>query len=163
MNAWWNSLNQREQRLLMIGGVALAITLIYLLIVEPFGKTMRTLRTDVSEKTELLAWMQDSERKIARLRAHNSSNTTRVAGGGSLLAEVDRTAKSSKLGAALKRVEPEGAEGVRLWLEQAAFDDVVRWLAQINTAHGIEVSRISVDRLEEPGRVDARISLERKN
>lgn len=161
MNQWWAGLAQRERRLVIIGAIAVFITLMYLLVVEPFVTHVKELDTSVSQQTELLQWMRNSEQQVSRLRANSGSTKQVTSGGGSLLALVDQTAKRSKLGAAIKRVEPEGGQGVRLWLEQASFDNVLLWLAQIKQTHGVEVSRISVEQPDSPGIVNARISLQR--
>ncbi len=163
MNQWWSGLNQREQRLLIIGGAALLLTLIYLLVVEPLFKHMQSLESSVGDQSELLQWMQESEQQINVLRRNQGNTSGRPAAnrGGSLLALVDQTAKRSKLGEAIKRVEPEGSDGVRLWLEQASFDNILRWLAQIKQSQGVEVKRITIEQPDSPGIVNARISLTR--
>ncbi len=162
MNQWWAGLSSREQRIMIIGVIAAGLTLVYLLAVEPFVKHMQELDTSIREQTELLQWMQHSEQQINTLRADTGSPGRRVSSeGGSLLALVDQTAKRSKLGKAIKRVEPEGSQGVRLWLEQASFDSVLLWLEKIKREYGIEVSRINIEQLDSPGLVNARISLAR--
>ncbi len=161
MNQWWAGLNQREQRLVIIAAIAVTLTLLYLLVVEPVVKHMQDLEKSVTDKTELLQWMQESEVTISALRRNSSQTRQPTNTGGSLLAVVDQTAKRSRLGSAIKRVEPEGSDGVRLWLEQASFDNVLRWLAQIKRNQGVEVKRITLEQPDSPGIVDARISLTR--
>ncbi|MBL1432592.1 MAG: type II secretion system protein M [Gammaproteobacteria bacterium] len=161
MTQWWAGLNQRERRILIIGAIVVSIALIYLLLVEPFVTQVKELDASVSEQTELLQWMQVSEQQVAMSRAKTGSGKSVAAGGGSLLALVDQTAKRSKLGDAIKRVEPEGGQGVRLWLEQASFDNILLWLAKIKQSDGVEVSRISIEQPDSPGIVNARVSLQR--
>jgi general secretion pathway protein M len=61
----------------------------------------------------------------------------------------------------LQRVEPEGANGVRVWLEQAPFDDVLRWLDKLSTERGVRVTAFATERrAEQPGRADVRVVLE---
>jgi len=139
MRQWWAGLNQRERRIFIIGAIVVLITLIYLLVIEPFVGHAKELDASVSEQTALLQWMRNSEQQVAKLRARSGPNKQSTAAGGSLLALVDQTAKRSKLGTAIKRVEPEGSQGVRLWLEQASFDNILLWLAKIKQSHGIEV------------------------
>ena len=79
------------------------------------------------------------------------------ASGQSLLSLVDRTAKSGRLGTALKRVQPDGDEKVGVWLEAANFDDLVRWLAALETRHGVRVVSSVFQALEASGSVDARL------
>ena len=161
MNQWWAGLNQRERRIVVLGSIAVLLTLLYLLVVEPVITHMRDLDASVREQTELLLWMQSSEQQIAKLRASSGSANRSISSGGSLLALVDQTAKRSKLSTAIKRVEPEGSEGVRIWLEQASFDNVIHWLVKIKKSDGVEVSRVSIEQTDSPGIVNVRISLGR--
>ncbi len=161
MNQWWAGLNHRERRIFIIGAIVVSVTLLYLLVIEPFSHHVKELNVSVSKQTKLLQWMRNSEQQVTTLRASSESRNPSNTGSSSLLALVDQTAKRSKLGAAIKRVEPEGSQNVRLWLEQASFDNILLWLAKIKQNHGIEVSRISVDQPDSPGIVNARISLQR--
>ena len=74
---------------------------------------------------------------------------------------ADSTARSNGLGAALKRVEPEGSRNVRVWLENASFDQVMKWLGTLNTTYGIRTDSASLERVADAtGRVNARLSLQ---
>ena len=86
MNQWWAGLNQRERRIVVLGSIAVLLTLLYLLVVEPVITHMRDLDASVREQTELLLWMQSSEQQIAKLRASSGSANRSISSGGSLLA-----------------------------------------------------------------------------
>ena len=70
------------------------------------------------------------------------------------------SAKRSQLGTALKRVEPDGAHGVRVWLEQAPFDDMIRWLGELKNNSGVRITSVTVDQQGAAGLVNARLMLE---
>jgi type II secretory pathway component PulM len=42
-------------------------------------------------------------------------------------------------------------------MEDAAFDDMVRWLETLRRTYGVEIDNIIVDRKNVAGKVDARI------
>ncbi len=158
MKDWWLGLQARERKTLMIGGATLLVTLLYFGLWDPFQTNLKRMDQAVEKNQALLLWMERSATEVKQLtRAHNS--TGRVTSGRSLLALVDQTAKRSRLGVALKRVEPEGKDAVRVQLEQAAFDDMMKWLIQLEQKNGITVETITVDRQPTPGRVNARIRL----
>ena len=73
---------------------------------------------------------------------------------------TDSTARAGGLGPALKRIEPEGGDGVRVWLDGVAFDDLVKWLGTLSTSHGVDVVSASLERDEAAGRVNARLTLQ---
>jgi general secretion pathway protein M len=86
--------------------------------------------------------------------------TKRNPAGGSLLATTDSSARAHGLAKAVKRVQPEGQRSVRVWLEQAPFDDVMLWLNTLAGDYGIRVDGVVVDPTDAPGLVDLRAVLE---
>ncbi len=156
MMHYWQNLQAREQRTLLIGGVALALLLIYSLILDPFAEEMARMEKSVAADRELLAWMEQSAQQVQALRGNGWAQR----GGGSLLSLVDASAKKNGLGGALKQVKPE-ASGVRLRFEQASFDDMVRWLGRLGVEQGVGVTSLSLERLPAPGQVNATVVLER--
>ena len=81
-------------------------------------------------------------------------------GGRSLLSVADSTARAGGLATALKRVEPEGGNSVRVWLDGAPFDVLVKWLVTLSTQHGVDANSATLERSETAGQVNARLTLE---
>ncbi|HEC20310.1 MAG TPA: type II secretion system protein M [Gammaproteobacteria bacterium] len=156
MKDWFMALETNERRMLLGGGTLLLVMLLYVGIWEPLSNKVATLRASTAEQTALLAWMRSAAQEVKQLRGRAGS-TAIPASGGSLLSLVDRTARSGRLGGALKRVQPDGDQKVRVWLEAASFDDLVRWLATLETRHGVHVESSVFQALEAPGKVDARL------
>ena len=74
---------------------------------------------------------------------------------------IDRTARASGLGRHLKRNQPDGNGALRLRLEDAPFDNLVSWLAELETQHGVRVNTASFDRAGGTGRVNCSLRLTR--
>lgn len=149
----WGRLQERERHFLLGGAVALLLLGGYGLIWDPYVEGMARLEKEVVEQRALLRWMEEAAAEVQGLRRG------RPVKGGSLLALADSTARAAGLGSALKRVEPEGQRGVRVWFEQVPFDDLLRWLDQLSQ-RGVRLSGLVVERRPEPGRIDARLVLE---
>lgn len=160
MKEWFLSLAPRERLMVSIGAGILALALLYLLAWLPLASHTARLEQSVAEQRGLKQWMQGAAAEARQLRG-----TAAATGGGdagrSLLAVVDETAKRSKLGPAVKRIQPDGQDLVRVSLEQAPFDDVVAWLAGLQQAQGVSVVDATVDRQSASGLVNARITLKR--
>jgi general secretion pathway protein M len=156
MKAWFSNLEVNERRMLIVGGGLLLVMLLYIGIWEPLTNKVETLRVSTAEQTALLTWMRSTAQEVKQLRGRGSQQV-KPASGQSLLTLVDRTAKSGRLGTALKRVQPDGSEKVGVWLEAANFDDLVRWLAVLETRHSVRVVSSVFQSLETSGRVDARL------
>ncbi len=159
MKEWWSGLQARERKTLMAGGVALVITLLYFGLWDPFQSNLKRMEQAVEKNQALLLWMERSAAEVKQLTRAKAGSGGRSAAARSLLALVDQTAKRGRLGVALKRVEPEGKDAVRVWLEQASFDDMMSWLIKLEQKNGVIVENITVDRQDAPGRVNARIRL----
>jgi len=156
MKAWFNGLEANERRMLIVGGGLLLVILLYMGIWEPLTDEVETLRASTAEQTALLTWMRSAAQEVKQLRGRGGQQA-RPASGQSLLSLVDRTAKSGRLGTALKRVQPDGDEKVGVWLEAANFDDLVRWLVALETRHSVRVVSSVFQALETPGSVNARL------
>jgi general secretion pathway protein M len=95
------------------------------------------------------------EQLASNAHKFQGQNTSKSSNG-PILAIVTQQAKRSNIN--LKRFEPDG-DGLRIWLEDAVFDDAIRWLEELNQKHGIQIKQINVDRSDKAGRVDLRGTL----
>jgi len=159
MKAWFESLDPRERRMLIIGSALLGVMLFYLLAWEPLEHGVESLRKSHAEQRARLQWMQQAVAEVKQLRG-SSGRPAQLAKGQSLLAAIDRAARSNQLGDALKRVQPDGSERARVWLEGASFDRLVRWVDSLQRQQGVRVVSSVFEAREEVGRVDARLVFE---
>ncbi len=159
MKEWLAGLEQRERHLVISGAVLLGLMLIYVVVWEPLTNKVDALRVSTMERDSTLRWMRQTAQEVKKLRG-SGGNRAKSMGGQSLLSVVDRTAKSGRLGTALKRVQPDGEKRVRVWMEAASFDDVMRWLVLLDTRYGVRIENSVFEMKQEPGRVDARLVFE---
>ena len=71
---------------------------------------------------------------------------------------MEVAAREFALTGALKRREAEGSNGVRVVLEGAAAEALLRMLESLALKHGLQVTAAQIDPAS-PGRVNAQISL----
>lgn len=158
MKAWFESLAARERMLLILGAAVLVLLVFYLTIWSPMFERNATLKQAVAEQQETLDWMRQAAGKVKALKRTAGNDAGVGLGGRSLLSVVDESARSGGLGAAIKRMEPDAAKGVKVWLEGASFDQMVLWLGGLGRQYQVEISSITVEP-QSPGLVNARISL----
>ncbi len=156
MKDWFAGLEPRERMLISGGAAVLLVLLLYVMIWEPISDNYRALKEGVAQQKQTLVWMKQSAAKIKALQ--RSRPGARGLGGRSLLAVVDKSARSSGLGEAIKRIEPEGSKGVKVWLEGVAFDPMILWLGKLTKTYRIETSIITIEP-QGNGRVNARLTL----
>jgi general secretion pathway protein M len=162
MNKLLANLDKRERLILAAGTVVLFLGLGYILLVAPFYSSMATYRREIPAKEQELAWMRKAAlevRQFSAVASQAGDNQDRLQ---SPLSAIDSSARELGLGRALKRVEPAGQNEVRIWMEEAPFDEVLRWLANLGSAYAIEVSEFVVETTRNgQGQVNARITLVR--
>ena len=152
---WFEQLQTRERQLVMAGLIVFGVFLPYQLIWSPLIDRAERLEQQVSKQTKQLQWMHTSTQEIKQLQG-----SAVVKSSGSLLSQVEQTASQSKLRKSIRKIQPEGERGVRIWMDNAGFDDVLLWLERLQKQHGIEVEDFSVERQPESGRANVRLLLE---
>ncbi len=157
MKEQWQQLSLREKRLVIIAAIVVVVTLMYFMIWEPLRDGIETSRVRVNAQTNTLQQIRAQAAEAKQLRAIKNRGGTR--GGGSLLVIIERTAQQKNLKSNLQKVQPEGQDGVRVWVENAAFDQLIDWLALLENKNTIYVSEIIIERRQEPGRINSRILL----
>lgn len=158
MKAWWIGLAQREQRMIASAVGFLVLFLLYAAVWSPLQNSRAQLSEQAEQQRATLQWMQQTVAEIRQLSAGGSGR--RPTTGQSLLGLIDQSARAQRLAEAVKRVQPDGAHSVRVWLENAAFDDVMQWLGLLEKQNGVVVEALNVERGEQEGRVNARLTLE---
>jgi len=158
MKQWFFSRQPQERLALIIMAVFIMGAAIYALFWLPLNEDIAQKRVWVTEQQKTLDWMQQTATKINRL---NPANRQQNKSNEALLTTIDRTAKQQRIREAVKRIKPQGDNKAQLWLEQASFDRMIRWLDLLQQRHNISISTITVDRQSGSGLINARINLER--
>jgi general secretion pathway protein M len=160
MKAWWLTKSPREQLALIAGAAVLLLFLLYLMAWQPFSDALEQKRQLVKGQQATLSWMESQMPEILRLRG-NQVKTGKAGNNEALLTLVDRTAKQSRLRQQIQRIKPQGDKSVQLWVEQAAFDTLMKWLDELTEQYGIVIDSLNIDRQDLPGLVNARVVLQR--
>ncbi|MEH6447319.1 MAG: type II secretion system protein M [Oleispira sp.] len=148
-NLWYNSQNGRDQIIVKAVSGFIVFCLIIVLFVQPFLAKQDQYQAALDKSLSIYETLASNAHKFQGQSASAASN-------GPILAVVTQQAKKSNIN--LKRFEPDG-DGLRIWLEDAVFDDAIRWLEELNRQHGIQIKQINVDRSEKSGLVDLRGTL----
>jgi general secretion pathway protein M len=156
MKQWFANLGERERWLVLGGGGMVFLLLLYALAWLPLSHRVGDLRSTVQGQVALERWMEGAAAEVKRLRGSQGS----VAAGQSLLSLVDRTAREGGLGPAVRRVEPDGIDKVRIQLEQAPFDDLIAWLETLVRQNRIRIDSVTAEGRDQPGVVNARVVLQ---
>ncbi|MGI9301161.1 MAG: type II secretion system protein GspM [Gammaproteobacteria bacterium] len=159
MKEWWDSLQARERMIVTVLGGVVALVVVYFILLRPLADARARLRADTKSQQATLAWMQQAGQEIQQLRRQSSAGG--ASANRSMLSIVDSSAKKSGLRKPITRMEPDGDNAVKLWVDDAEFDALVRWLGELQRTFAVQVGRASFSRTDSPGVVDSRLTLER--
>jgi len=154
LHDWWQARAERERWILRVGALLALLILGYGLLWLPLSRARDGLRQQVQQGERDLAWM----RQVPASALTASASTFVAPSSESLLSRLDRGARAAGLGGALLAVEPVGDGEVRMRFQQVDFDAAMRWL-EAQSAAGIRVRELSVQRAESEGRSDLRVAL----
>ncbi|MDB6108079.1 MAG: hypothetical protein JWO52_8078 [Gammaproteobacteria bacterium] len=152
MKLSFDTMSEREQRLLKFGGIAAVLILIFGVLI-PLDSGVAKARARITQKQADLVWMRNVAPVLAAAPTHSGGT------GESLIVIVDRSARESGLEKALAGSEPSGPGGIQVRMEKASFDALIGWLSRLSQQNGIGVDGASIDTAGAPGVVNAAIVL----
>jgi general secretion pathway protein M len=154
MKDWYDSLEAREQILVLVGAIVVIVALLFSLVWVPIDKGHARVASSVN------TW----ERSL--LAASGEINANSVAVSSSQQAPiiiVDQTLRSRGLEQYRRRSQPTTANGIRVEFENVAFDELILWLGDLSDQHAMHVQAGSLSAISQagPGRINASLTLER--
>ena len=159
MKNWFERLTQRERWMVMAAAAVVAIAVLQIGVIAPLWGGSARLEADLVDREQLLAEVMAAERAMVRGGGRDASDI--VGAEESLVVIVDRTSRAAGLGPHLRGTQPGGDDSLRVRLEQAPFERLVPWLAELGDRFGVRVDTASFDQGGEPGLVNASLVLQR--
>ena len=143
----WQQRTPAERRTLSIGGVLLAIALLYALLWYPLAQERQRLRTDLPQLRTAAAQMQLQAKEVMRLR-----NLPPKPSANNLRSALDTTSARSGLGAPAEFMLLDTGRA-RITYAAASFDNWISLVKMLQAEHGIRLESATVTALAEPGMV----------
>jgi len=149
-------LSSREQLIVMSGSVVLVLIAVYLFIWDPLIAKQASLNESIKSQQKIYQQMSKSALEVKQLQGSGGHKTINAS---ALQSFINRTAKSALPGAVIKRVEQNRQQAVQVWIDQVAFDDMIKWLGGLQQAKGVRVIALFSERTDKAGRVNVRLTL----
>jgi general secretion pathway protein M len=150
----WNALGARDRRVLSILAVFLGAVLFYLLIWLPVEAGLARSQARLASVQSQLAQVQSQAALVEAMRAAPRGEPPADAGS----AFQDAAARNG-LRQQVKRVDADGARGVRVEIEAAPFPALMSLLVELQQA-GLRAENATFERNPKPGTVNARLLLQ---
>lgn len=157
MKAFWQQLDEAQQKWLMVLGVFVLLVVAYVGVWEPLSQSRDAKREEVAYHQATLNWLKEIEPNLRMLQAQRQSTGIDI--NQSLLSLTDQTARAAGLAGALSRIEPVNADQVNVWLDGAPFGVMMNWLSRLSVDSGVRVEELTVNRSGDQAQVDARVNL----
>jgi len=151
-----NKYNRREQMLILGCGVAVALYLVWLLVLTPIQNKRDQLLSANIASTQTLGRVQITAAQIQQLRNAGASGSTENISG-----LIDTTLRAN--GLAMSGFQPGSNGEVRVRLDRAGYGPLMQWLYEIEFKQGITVSDLSIATTNEPGQVTVNLRLRKAN
>ena len=149
IKVWWQGLNLREQRLVLVMGSAFSIFLLYSLVWQPLNDNLADTKKRLASRQALLTWVVDNTTRYQSIQSTGSNKQS----SGSLSSIINRTANQQQL--TITRMQPQG-EMLQVWLDSAPFTQLLFWLENLANNEGLQVQAIDLTKGDNLGEVRVR-------
>ncbi|HEY3645863.1 MAG TPA: type II secretion system protein M [Gammaproteobacteria bacterium] len=156
LKTWYQSLEQREQRILAAGAVFVVVMVLYLLLLAPYFNSRHRLEASIQQRQTEVAWMGPAAAQLQALRGQQPSG---VPANQSLLAVVTRSASDAGFSQVMKQAQTDNDGSVRVQMQGVSFDNLIRWLGSLRHQYGISVRDLSAQKTAAAGNVDTTLTL----
>lgn len=161
IKGYWNDLEARERQMLSWGSLVVAAILFYALIWQPWHKAISHMESALEPLRTNLVWMRQQSDNL-----NNGGVVVKAAPKGvndSLLSIVEKTAQDYQVRRAIQQLVPaQQGKQVSVILEQANFNQWVRWVNFLLSEYGVSVSQLTAERDDKkPNIAEIRVTFER--
>jgi type II secretory pathway component PulM len=154
MKQWFAGLTPREQLSLLIMGLALGLYLLLMVLVAPLDRARDRLALQNQGVAQSLQRVDSLVSQLMQLRESGGNRSGALP---NLSGLVNRSTSSFDL--QVSRLQPNSRGEIQVRLENAAFDDLVAWLHQMEYRDGLRVREASITQAGSAGRVNATVRL----
>ena len=155
---WHAQLEQRERRMVNVGGAALGFAIFYFGIWSPFLGRVNHLRTTISSEQKTLAWMKDADQKIKQL-ASESSSARQSATPVTMLSLLQDKVNEAGMKDALTQLKQAANDSIQLQFKNVSFDQLIKLLISVMKSNHVTITQFNATAESTPGIVNADVML----
>ena len=153
MREWFLGLNQREQMSVMALGVAMVLYVLFQFVWTPLEQKRESLALQNSAVAQSLVRVDAMVSELQALRDSGASAGTRR----NLTSVINQS--TGRLNLPVSRLQPNSRGEIQVRLENAGFDDLLKWLHEMEYREGLLVREVSITQGGATGRVNATVRM----
>jgi len=150
---WFSQLNQREQLSLLLLSSALLLYLLYIFVLSPLESQREQLIAQNSAVTESQGRVDAMVSQLLQLRQGGAK-----AGAKRNLTSVINQS-TTRLQLPVMRLQPNSRGEIQVRIENASFNDVLKWLNEMEYTESLLVREVSVTPAASAGRVNITVRI----
>nr|WP_324259853.1 type II secretion system protein M [Cellvibrio fontiphilus] len=150
-----NKYNRREQLMILVCALAVALYLLWFVVLSPIQNKRDQLLAANTASTQALGKVQIMAAQIQQMRSEGANTNA-----GNISGVIDSSLRAN--GLSMSGFQP-GANGeVRVRLERAAYEPLMQWLYEMEFKQGISVSDLSIAATNDVGQVTVNLRLQKR-
>lgn len=152
-------LSTRKRFLSVATIIGVVIYVLYLLVYKPIAEENSLLKQKIYAQQQAYQHLKTVNAEVLALRKHDTDVIANI-DAQSLMQVIGISSKQLEISQATKRMIPDGANKVTLWLEDIAFDKLIHWLAILEQKHAVSIIQSNINQDNKMlGIVDAKLVL----
>ncbi|TQV73927.1 type II secretion system protein M [Aliikangiella marina] len=153
---WYNSLQDSEQRIVLAASLFFGLVIVFFGIIKPINDAVSRLEGQVQSRQNTVS---EFKKNMPVLVANRSAARRASNSGGSLSNLVTSSTRQFQLN--VSRVQEKSPTEMQVWFDNVAFNDFLRWTAQLENRHQIRIESVNIRNKERNGLTSIDIKLVR--
>ena len=138
LKEWFEGLDENEKRIVIIGGIFFSLVILIFGILKPLNDSVGTLEQQVNSRQDSVdQWKANMPTILANRGAASGTSSNRA------LSNVV-TSTTRRFNLKVSRVQEKGQDEMQVWFDNVAFNDFIRWTAELENRHKITIDSVNI-------------------
>ena len=151
---YWRQLNEREQLLVMIGGILLALFVLYFLVYRSLLNAVETKQQTLITARSTWAWMKQVEPVLVK------KETVEVLNRSHLLSVLSTQLTETSFKQYPYHLEQAAAQQIQLTFAEVPYVSFMQWLNKLSTKYAFSIQQLDMSRTDKPGMIKLLLVIE---
>lgn len=147
LQSWWNSLNEREQRLSLVSAAFIFLAVIYWGAWKPLTNSLQESEMQLQRAQQTLSWVQKNATLLVEAGVHKHKVAAQR---GNLTQVVNRSAR--QYGITFSRIVNK-QQHLEVWITEVEFDLFIKWLTNLSNQYSVSAVNADFSKVDKQGHI----------
>ncbi len=153
IKTWFESLDDKDQKMVVIGAVVVSIFILYFILIEPVNESASKLTREVAAKQKTVDWMKKQIPIILSNKGGSGQRKSSLP----LSTLVNNSARKYAL--PVSRRDNKSPNEIQIWFDNVSFDSFLSWAAEVKSKHGVTITSVNVRSRDRDGITSINVKL----